>query len=192
MDSLTPPEKIALLEGIERRAKARDPRIIQVMASLAGEFDVVMVARSNGLLAADIRPLVRVSIHVIAEQNGRRESGSAGGGARADYGFFDTQRIDQWVDEAVDQALLNLDSRPAPAGPMTVVMGRAGLACCFTKPLVTASKGTLIAKDPLRFLDALVSGWLLRVLRWLMMEHLVDDAAHSIWMMRARPRSAPP
>ncbi|NDI26288.1 MAG: hypothetical protein EBY73_01155, partial [Burkholderiaceae bacterium] len=79
LDSLTPPKKIALLEGIERRAKARDPRIIQVMASLAGEFDVVMVARSNGLLAADIRPLVRVSIHVIAEQNGRRESGSAGG-----------------------------------------------------------------------------------------------------------------
>jgi TldD protein len=123
LDSLTPPEKIALLEGIERRAKARDPRIIQVMASLAGEFDVVMVARSNGLLAADIRPLVRVSIHVIAEQNGRRESGSAGGGARSDYGFFDRHRIDLWVDEAVDQALLNLDSRPAPAGPMTVVMG---------------------------------------------------------------------
>jgi TldD protein len=123
LDSLTPPEKILLLEAIERRAKARDPRIIQVMASLAGEFDVVMVARSNGLLAADIRPLVRVSIHVIAEQNGRRESGSAGGGARADYGFFDAQRIDQWVDEAVDHALLNLDSRPAPAGPMTVVMG---------------------------------------------------------------------
>ncbi|MEN9853420.1 MAG: hypothetical protein RL162_712, partial [Pseudomonadota bacterium] len=88
LDSLKPPEKIALLEQIERRAKARDPRIIQVMASLAGEFDVVLVARANGLMAADIRPLVRVSVHVIAEQNGRRESGSAGGGARTDYGFF--------------------------------------------------------------------------------------------------------
>lgn len=123
LESLTPPAKIALLESIERRAKARDPRIIQVMASLAGEFDVVMVARSNGLLAADIRPLVRVSIHVIAEQHGRRESGSAGGGARTDYGYFDSDRIGQWVDEAVDHALLNLESRPAPAGPMTVVMG---------------------------------------------------------------------
>jgi TldD protein len=93
------------------------------MASLAGEFDVVLVARANGLIAADVRPLVRVSVHVIAEQNGRRESGNAGGGARADYGYFDSQRIDQWVDEAVDHALINLESRPAPAGPMTVVMG---------------------------------------------------------------------
>ncbi len=123
LESLTPPEKVALLEQIEKRARARDPRIIQVMASLAGEFDVVLVARANGLIAADIRPLVRVSVHVIAEQNGRRESGSAGGGARADYGYFDSQRIDQWVDEAVDHALINLESRPAPAGPMTVVMG---------------------------------------------------------------------
>ena len=84
LDSLQPKEKIALLESIERRAKARDPRIIQVMASLAGEFDVILVVRSDGLLAADIRPLVRVSVHVIAEQNGRRESGSSGGGARHD------------------------------------------------------------------------------------------------------------
>ncbi len=123
LNSLSPQEKILLLERIERRAKARDPRIIQVMASLAGEFDVVLVARANGLMAADVRPLVRVSVHVIAEQNGRRESGSAGGGARTDYAYFNTERIDQWVDEAVDNALLNLNSRPAPAGPMTVVMG---------------------------------------------------------------------
>jgi TldD protein len=123
LESLTPPKKIALLEQIEKRARARDPRIIQVIASLAGEFDVVLVARANGLIAADVRPLVRVSIHVIAEQNGRRESGAAGGGARADYGYFDLERVDQWVDEAVDNALINLESRPAPAGPMTVVMG---------------------------------------------------------------------
>ena len=123
LDSLAPQEKIALLEGIERRAKARDPRIIQVMASLAGEFDVVLVVRADGLLAADVRPLVRVSVHVIAEQNGRRESGSSGGGARHDYHYFNTELINQYVDEAVDSALINLDSRPAPAGPMTVVMG---------------------------------------------------------------------
>ena len=123
LDSLKPQEKIALLESIERRAKARDPRIIQVMASLAGEFDVVLVARADGLLAADIRPLVRVSVHVIAEQNGRRESGSSGGGARHDYLYFDADLINRYVDEAVDGALVNLESRPAPAGPMTVVMG---------------------------------------------------------------------
>jgi TldD protein len=120
---LPPREKIALLESIERRAKARDPRIIQVMASLAGEFDVVLVIRADGLIAADIRPLVRVSVHVIAEQNGRRESGSSGGGARHDYSYFNIERIHQYVDEAVDSALINLESRAAPAGPMTVVMG---------------------------------------------------------------------
>ena len=123
LDSLAPQEKIALLEGIERRAKARDPRIIQVMASLAGEYDVVLVVRADGLLAADVRPLVRVSVHVIAEQGGRRESGSSGGGARHDYNYFNTDLINQYVDEAVDGALINLDSRAAPAGPMTVVMG---------------------------------------------------------------------
>jgi TldD protein len=123
LDSLQPKEKIALLESIERRAKARDPRIIQVMASLAGEFDVVLVVRADGLLAADVRPLVRVSVHVIAEQNGRRESGSSGGGARHDYLYFDTELINRYVDEAVDGALINLESRAAPAGPMTVVMG---------------------------------------------------------------------
>jgi len=123
LDSLQPKEKIALLESIERRAKARDPRIIQVMASLAGEFDVVLVVRADGLLAADIRPLVRVSVHVIAEQNGRRESGSSGGGARHDYHYFNNALINQYADEAVDSALINLESHPAPAGPMTVVMG---------------------------------------------------------------------
>jgi len=93
------------------------------MASLAGEFDVILVVRSDGLLAADIRPLVRVSVHVIAEQNGRRESGSSGGGARHDYSYFNSELVNQYVDEAVDSALVNLDSRPAPAGQMTVVMG---------------------------------------------------------------------
>jgi TldD protein len=123
LDSLLPQEKIALLESIERQAKARDPRIIQVMASLAGEFDVILVARANGLLAADIRPLVRISIHVIAEQNGRRESGSAGGGARDGYNFFNAALISQWVKDAVDSALINLEARPVAAGTMTVVMG---------------------------------------------------------------------
>ena len=90
---------------------------------LAGEFDVVLIARANGVMAADIRPLVRVSITVIAEQNGRREVGSSGGGGRFDYHFFDSGKIDAWIDEAVRSALVNLESRPAPAGAMTVVLG---------------------------------------------------------------------
>ena len=123
LSSLSAAEKIRLLERIEKRARAKDPRIVQVMAGLAGEFDVVMVARANGVLAADIRPLVRVSVTVIAEQNGRREVGTAGGGGRTDYGYFSDERVDQWVDQAVRSALVNLESRPAPAGTMSVVMG---------------------------------------------------------------------
>lgn len=115
--------KVALLEKIERMAKAKDPRVVQVMASLAGEFDVVLVARANGVMAADVRPLVRLSLTVIAEQNGRREVGSSGGGGRFGLDHFDDAKLQQYVDEAVQAALINLDSRPAPAGEMTVVLG---------------------------------------------------------------------
>lgn len=115
--------KVALLESIERKAKAKDPRITQVMAGLAAEHDVVLVARANGTIAADIRPLVRLSITVIASQNGRREVGSSGGGGRFDYQLLTSDKIDYWINEAVRSALINLESRPAPAGPMTVVLG---------------------------------------------------------------------
>ena len=115
--------KVALLEKIERMAKAKDPRVVQVMASLAGEYDVVLVARANGVMAADVRPLVRLSLTVIAEQNGRREVGSSGGGGRFGLDHFDDVKLQHYVDEAVQAALINLDSRPAPAGEMTVVLG---------------------------------------------------------------------
>ncbi len=116
-------EKVALLERIERMARARDPRVSQVMAGLAAEYDVVLVARSDGLIAADVRPLVRISLTVIAEQAGRREQGHSGGGGRFDLAQFDDARLAGYVDEAVGAALTNLESRPAPAGPMTVVLG---------------------------------------------------------------------
>lgn len=121
--SLDSVAKVALLEKIERMAKAKDPRVVQVMAGLAGEYDVVLVARANGVMAADVRPLVRLSLTVIAEQNGRREVGSSGGGGRFGLDHFDDAKLQQYVDEAVQAALINLDSRPAPAGEMTVVLG---------------------------------------------------------------------
>ena len=121
--SLDAADKVRLLERIERMARARDPRIVQVMAGLAAEYDVVLVLRSDGVLAADIRPLVRLSVTVIAEQNGRRETGSAGGGGRFGYGYFTDALLESYATEAVDAALVNLDARPAPAGPMTVVLG---------------------------------------------------------------------
>ena len=120
LDSTT---KVALLGKVEKLARAKDPRVAQVMAGLASEYDVVMVARADGTLAADVRPLVRLSVTVIAEQKGRREMGSAGGGGRFGLAYFDDAMISKYVDEAVKAALTNLESRPAPAGEMTVVLG---------------------------------------------------------------------
>ncbi|HYL19889.1 MAG TPA: metalloprotease TldD [Burkholderiales bacterium] len=121
--SLPDPKKVALLETVERLARARDPRVKQVIASLAGEYEVMLVARSDGVMAADVRPLVRLSLQVIAEENGRREQGSAGGGGRFDYSYFTDEVVKDYVDRAVEQALVNLRARPAPAGTMTVVLG---------------------------------------------------------------------
>jgi TldD protein len=104
-------------------ARSADARVVQVMASLAGEHEAVLVARSDGLIVADVRPLVRVSITVIVEEHGRREQGYAGGGGRFDYGYFDDAILAQYAKQAVDQALLNLRARPAPAGTMTVILG---------------------------------------------------------------------
>ena len=121
--SLDSTAKVTLLERVEQMARAVDPRIVQVMAGLASEYDVVLVARLDGSLAADVRPLVRLSVTVIAEQNGRREVGSFGGGGRFGLSYFDDALVKSYVDEAVTAALINLESRPAPAGEMTVVLG---------------------------------------------------------------------
>ena len=121
--SLDATAKVKLLERVEKMARAKDPRVVQVMAGLAGEYDVVLVVRSDGVLGADIRPLVRVSVTVIVEQDGRREMGSSGGGGRYSYGYFDDALLDKYAAEAVNGALVNLAARPAPAGPMTIVLG---------------------------------------------------------------------
>ncbi|WP_395667867.1 metalloprotease TldD [Rhodoferax sp.] len=120
LDSVT---KVALLGKVERLARAKDPRVAQVMAGLASEYDVVLVARADGTIAADVRPLVRLSVTVIAEQKGRREMGSSGGGGRFGLAYFSDEQIATYVNEAVHAALTNLDARPAPAGEMTVVLG---------------------------------------------------------------------
>ena len=121
--SLSADQKVQLLERLERFARSLDTRITQVMASLGGEYEVVLVARHDGVMAADIRPLVRVSIQVIAEQDGRREQGSSGGGGRFDYRYFTDDVLMDYAKKAVHQAVTNLDARPAPAGSMTVVLG---------------------------------------------------------------------
>ena len=121
--SLDSAAKVALLNKVETLAKAADPRIVQVMAGLTCEYDMIYIARLDGRHAADIRPMVRLNVTVIAKQGDRREQGGAGGGGRYDLAYFDETLVRQFVDSAVKQALINLESRPAPAGEMTVVLG---------------------------------------------------------------------
>jgi TldD protein len=123
LSTMTAPEKVGLLERVEKMARAKDPHVIQVMASLGMEYDVIMVAGSDGRLAADVRPLVRLSLTVIAERNGRRESGHGGGGGRSGLQYFSDEILTGYVEHAVHEAMVNLDARPAPAGEMTVVLG---------------------------------------------------------------------
>jgi len=121
--SLPTTEKVRLLEDLEQTARALDPRVKQVMANLVSEYDVVLIARSDGLLAADIRPLVRLSLTVIVEEGGRREQGFSGGGGRTGLEMFTGELLREHARLAVDMALVNLQARPAPAGIMSVVLG---------------------------------------------------------------------
>ncbi|MDX1802893.1 MAG: metalloprotease TldD [Alcanivorax sp.] len=117
-------EKIALLREIDQLARSLDPAIVEVTASLSAVQDVVLVAASDGTLAADVRPLIRCNVSVIAERDGRRERGSAGGGGRVAFDWLrQGQRVEHWTREAVRAALLNLEAQPAPAGTMPVVLG---------------------------------------------------------------------
>ena len=125
LDSMNEPERVALLEAVDAEARRADPRIKQVIVSLAGELSRVLIAASDGTYAADVRPLVRLNVNVIAEDaNGRRESASSGGGGRFGYRWFlDEDRALGHAHEAVRQALVNLEAVDAPAGTMTVVLG---------------------------------------------------------------------
>ncbi|MBA3660701.1 MAG: metalloprotease TldD [Gammaproteobacteria bacterium] len=124
LHSLSEKEKVSLLAQIDRYIRDKDPRIIQVNLSLAAEYETILVYASDGHLAADVRPLVRFNIQLIVLDNGRRESGYAGGGGRFDYQHFVTDNLAfQFADEALRQALVNLEALDAPAGPMPVVLG---------------------------------------------------------------------
>ena len=123
IDSLTSAQKVALLEKLEAYARAADPRVTQVMASVSMEYDVILVARANGVIAADIRPLVRVNCSVVVEANGRREQGFAGGGARADLSYFTDELLQNYAAESVRVGLVNLEAIAAPAGILPVILG---------------------------------------------------------------------
>jgi TldD protein len=124
LQSLPEEEKIALLKRLDEECRRLDPRVEQVMVNLAGTHEVVLVIGQDGALHGDVRPLVRLNVSVIVEENGRREQGSCGGGGRTDYRFFlEEDRAVEYAREAVRQALVNLEAVEAPAGTMTVVLG---------------------------------------------------------------------
>lgn len=124
LKSIKEEDKIQLLRKLDQAARKMDPRVKQVIVSLSGSFDIVLIAASDGCLTADIRPLVRLNVSVIAEEKGRREQGSNGGGGRSDYKIFLQEDLSLgYAREAVRQALVNLEAVPAPAGTMPVVLG---------------------------------------------------------------------
>ncbi|MBO2929172.1 metalloprotease TldD [Metapseudomonas otitidis] len=124
LDVISRAEKVALLQRIDQATRALDPRIKQVTVSMAGVWEHVLVAASDGSLGSDVRPLVRFNVSVIVEQNGRRERGGHGGGGRTDYRYFlQEDRAMGYAREALRQALVNLEAVPAPAGTLPVVMG---------------------------------------------------------------------
>jgi TldD protein len=117
-------DKVDLLRQIDSYTRSRDPRVREVIVSLAATFETILIAATDGTFAADIRPLVRLNVNVIAEQGGRREQGSDGGGGRFSYRqMIENNAWQLMADEAVRQALVNLESVPAPAGTMPVVLG---------------------------------------------------------------------
>ncbi len=124
LDAVPFEAKVRLLESIDAAARARDPRVAQVSASLAGSWSVVEIVRADGFVAHDVRPLVRLNVSIVAESGGRRETGSFGMGGRRLYDdLFEPATWNRAIDEALAQALTNLESVPAPAGEMTVLLG---------------------------------------------------------------------
>ncbi len=124
LERMTADEKVGLLRQLDAEARRQDPRVKEVVVSLAGVYEVILVAVSDGTLAADVRPLVRCNVTAIVEQGGRREQSSFGGGGRSDYSFFlEDDRALGYAREAVRQALVNLEAVDAPAGVLPVVLG---------------------------------------------------------------------
>ena len=124
MDSMPSEDKVALLKKIDEICRRKDPRVKQVIAGLSGSHTSILVASTDGTFAGDIRPLIRLNINVIVEDKGKLEKGSAGGGGRFGYEYFQNDDLlNEYIDDAIQQALTNLEAVAAPAGSMSVVLG---------------------------------------------------------------------
>lgn len=155
LDSLSSQQKVDLLNKADQLARAASPKVTQVMASLSSSYEQVLIFNHDGSCHADIRPLVRFNVQVLAEAEGKREGGSCGGGLRGDYAHFSDVLIQEFVDKAVKQALTNLEAVPAPAGLMPVVLGPGWPAILLHEAIGHGLEGDFIRKKTSAFTDKL-------------------------------------
>ncbi len=172
---------------------ARDGRVRQVSASLSGEWQRIEIIRAGGEQYSDIRPLVRLNVSVVVEENGRQESGSFGGGGRSGYEtYLDPDYWQGAIDEALRQALVNLTSVPAPAGEMTVVLGPGWPGILLHEAIGHGLEGDFNRKKTSRLRRAFwVSAWRRPASRWWMTAPSMAAAARCRSTMKARPPIAP-
>lgn len=154
MSSISENEKIALLKNVDIEARKQDSRVKQVIATLSGSYEIVLIVSSDGDLVADIRPLIRMNVTVIVEDQGRYEQGYSGGGARCDYNFFyENDRALQYAREAVRLALVNLSAVAAPAGSMPVVLGSGWPAVLLHEAVGHGLEGDFVRKGTSVYTD---------------------------------------
>ncbi len=173
LQSLPREEKIALLHRVDKVARAADARVQEVNASITGAYEQVLVAATDGTLAADVRPLVRLSVSVLVEQDGKRERGSSGGGGRFGYDYFPETvdgdvRADAYAKEAVRMALVNLGAVAAPAGNMPVVLGAGWPGVLLHEAVGHGPKATSIGVAPRCSAAIWASWWLPSCAPWWM------------------------
>ncbi|MES2204087.1 MAG: metalloprotease TldD [Pseudomonadota bacterium] len=155
LDSMTSQQKVDLLNKADQLARAASPKVTQVMASLSSSYEQVLIFNHDGSCHADIRPLVRFNIQVLAEFGDKREGGSCGGGLRGDYAHFSDVLIQEFVNKAVKQALTNLEAIPAPAGLMPVVLGSGWPGVLLHEAIGHGLEGDFIRKKTSAFTDKL-------------------------------------
>lgn len=152
LNSITNKQKLDLLQYIDASARKKDTRIKQVIASLTSSHEIIFIASTDGEFAADIRPMVRLYINVIAEQNGKKEQGSYGGGGRFTYeDLIERSSVDSYINEAVRQATLNLEAQDAPAGQLTVVLGSGWPGVLLHEAIGHGLEGDFIRKSTSAF-----------------------------------------
>ena len=188
VEAVDPSREIELLRHIDRYARSLSPSVRNVTATLQAEIETVLVADLEGRLTADIRPQIYLSVNVLAEQNGRTEQGTSGGGGRCGIEHFTRDRIETWCEKAVREAVLQTEARPAPSGVMPVVLGPGWPGILLHEAVGHGLEAT--ARKPPSLRAGSVRASPLAGSRSSTTEVFRDDAARSRSTMKERPRNA--